>query len=281
MISWWQAILLGIVEGVTEFLPISSTGHLTVVEKLLGLGVADPSVTAFTAIIQIGAMVAAIIYFWSDIVRFATGWFAGLLHRDRRDDPAYRMGWAIIVGFVITAGIAFVLKDIVEGPLRSLWAVVAGLLGWSVVMFLADRLGRATRDETSITWKDGAILGVVQAIALVPGVSRSGATIAGGLLRGIDRVSATRMSFFLGIPTLIASGLFEAASQFHNISAPGGAGWVATGVGTVVSGVVAYASIAWLLKFVAHNDFTAFIIYRVGLAVAIAVLLLTGTVAAV
>lgn len=281
MIQWWQAILLGIVEGVTEFLPISSTGHLTLVEKLLGLGVAEPSVTAFTAIIQVGAMVAAIIYFWADIVRFATAWFGGLFHRDRRDHPDYRMGWAIILGFAATAVIALVGKDLVEGPLRSLWAVVAGLLGWSAVMFIADRVGKASRDEGSITWKDGVILGLIQAIALIPGVSRSGATIAGGLLRGIDRVSATRMSFFLGIPTLIASGVFEAASQFHNIAAPGGAGWVATGLGTVVSGVVAYASIAWLLRFVAHNDFTAFIIYRVGLAIAIIVLLLTGTIAPV
>jgi undecaprenyl-diphosphatase len=281
MISWWQAILLGIVEGVTEFLPISSTGHLTVTEKLLGFGLADPSVTAFTAIIQVGAMVAAIIYFWSDIVRFATAWFAGLFHADRRDHPDYRMGWAIIVGFAVTGVLAVLLRHLVEGPLRSLWAVVAGLLIWSVVMFIADRVAKATRDEASITWVDGAILGLLQVISLVPGVSRSGATISGGLFRGIDRVSATRMSFFLGIPTLVASGTFEAISAASEISAPGGAGWLATGIGTLVSGVVAYASIAWLLKFVAHNDFTAFIIYRVGLAVAIIVLLLTGTVAAV
>jgi undecaprenyl-diphosphatase len=281
MISWWQAILLGIVEGVTEFLPISSTGHLTLVEKLLGFGLADPSVTAFTAIIQVGAMVAAIVYFWSDIVRFATAWFAGLFHSDRRDHPDYRMGWAIIVGFAVTGVMAVLLRHLVEGPLRSLWAVVAGLLIWSVVMFIADRIGKATRDEHSITWVDGAILGLLQVISLVPGVSRSGATISGGLFRGIDRVSATRMSFFLGIPTLVASGAFEAISAASEITAPGGAGWLATGIGTLVSGVVAYASIAWLLKFVAHNDFTAFIIYRVGLAVAIIVLLLTGTVAAV
>lgn len=279
MIEWWQAILLGIVEGVTEFLPISSTGHLTLVEKLLGFSIADPSVTAFTAIIQVGAMVASIIYFWSDIVRFATAWFAGLFHAERRSDPDYKMGWAIIAGFAITAVLALALKDLVEGPLRSLWAVVFGLLGWSIVMFIADRLAKSTRGEGSITVKDGAILGIVQAVALIPGVSRSGATISGGLLLGIDRVSATRMSFFLGIPTLIASGVFEAASQFHNIA--GGAGWVATGLGTLVSGVVAYVSIAWLLKFVAHNDFTAFIVYRVVLAAVIAVLLLTGTIAAV
>lgn len=279
MIAWWQAVLLGIVEGVTEFLPISSTGHLTIVEKLLGLGVADPSVTAFTAIIQVGAMIAALIYFWHDIVRFASAWFAGLFHADRRDDPDYRIGWAIIVGCAVTGVVAFAAKDLVEGPLRSLWAVVAGLLVWSVVMFIADRVAKYDRGEGSITIRDGVILGLVQTLALVPGVSRSGATISVGLLRGIDRPSATRMSFFLGIPTLIASGGFEAASQFHAIS--GGAGWTATGIGTVVSGIVAYASIAWLLKFVQHNDFTAFVIYRVGLAIAIAVLLLTGTIAAV
>ena len=281
MIEWWHAILLGIIEGVTEFLPISSTGHLTVAEKLLGFEIADPSVTAFTAIIQIGAMVASIIYFWGDIVRFATAWFRGLAKPEAREDPDYRMGCAIIVGYVITAAIAVLLKDLIEGPLRSLWAVVAGLLGWSVVMFLADRLGKAVRDEHSITWRDGALLGLIQAVSLVPGVSRSGATISGGLFRGLDRVSATRMSFFLGIPTLIASGAFQAVTEASNIGAPGGVGWMATILATIVSGVVAYASIAWLLKFVASNDFTAFIIYRVALALVISALLLTNTIPAV
>ncbi len=281
MIDWWHAVLLGIIEGVTEFLPISSTGHLTVTEKLLGLDIADPSLTAFTAIIQVGAMIASIIYFWSDIVRFATAWFRGLADRTHRDDPDYRMGWAIITGFVITAAIAVVFKDLVEGPLRSLWAVVAGLLVWSLVMFLADRLPKVTRDEHSITWRDGAILGLIQSLSLVPGVSRSGATISTGLFLGLDRVSATRMSFFVGIPTLIASGAFQAVTQAENIGAAGGVGWGATAVGTIVSGVVAYASIAWLLRFVVKNDFTAFIIYRVALALAIMVLLLTGVVPAV
>lgn len=281
MIEWWHAVLLGIIEGVTEFLPISSTGHLTVTEKLLGLDIADPSLTAFTAIIQVGAMIASIIYFWSDIVRFATAWFRGLADRTHRDDPDYRMGWAIITGFVITAAIAVVFKDLVEGPLRSLWAVVAGLLVWSLVMFLADRLPKVTRDEHSITWRDGAILGLIQSLSLVPGVSRSGATISTGLFLGLDRVSATRMSFFVGIPTLIASGAFQAVTQAENIGAAGGVGWGATAVGTIVSGVVAYASIAWLLRFVVKNDFTAFIIYRVALALVIMVLLLTGVVPAV
>lgn len=281
MIDWWQAILFGIVEGVTEFLPISSTGHLTITEGLLGYNVADPSVTAFTAIIQVGAMVASIIYFWSDIARFATAWFRGLAKAEHRDDPDYKMGWAIIVGFLITGVVAFLLKDLVEGPLRNLWAVVIGLIGWSIVMFAADRLAKVVRDEHSVTWKDGALIGLVQVASLVPGVSRSGATISTGLFRGLDRVAATRMSFFIGIPTLVASGGFQAISAADAIGTAGGVGWLATAIGTVVSGIVAYFSIAWLLKFVSRNDFTGFIVYRVLLGLVLAGLLLSGVIPAV
>ena len=252
MIEWWHAILLGIVKGLTEFLPISSTGHQTLVEGILGFDVADPSVTAFTAIIQVGAMVAAIIYFWSDIVRFATAWFRGLRSAEHREDPDYRMGWAIIVGFAITAAIALLLKDLIEGPLRSLWAVAAGLLGWSVVMFVADRLAKVVRDEHSITWRDGAILGLVQAISLVPGVSRSARPSPEDCSAASTGVSATRMSFFLGVPTLVASGAFQAsprpATSGRPVAsagqrrrwAPWSPGWWPT------------PSIAWLLKFVSR-----------------------------
>lgn len=280
MLEWWQAVILGIVEGVTEFLPISSTGHLTVTEQLMGLHINDPSVTAFTAIIQVGAMLAAIVYFRSDIVRIGGAWFAGLAHRDKRGAD-FRMGWAIIVGFLVTAVVGVLLKDVIEGPLRSLWVVVAGLLGWSVVMFVGDRVGTQSRGEDSIAWKDGLILGAVQAIALVPGVSRSGATISGALFMGIDRVTATRMSFFLGIPTLIAAGGFQAVTAASDIAAAGGVGWTATIIGTLVSFVVAYASIAWLLKFVATNDFTAFVWYRVIVGLVIAGLVIGGVVLAV
>ncbi|QLQ17246.1 MAG: undecaprenyl-diphosphate phosphatase [Micropruina sp.] len=277
--SWWEAILLGIVEGVTEFLPISSTGHLTVVEKLLGHTVDDPSITAFTAIIQVGAMIASIVYFWRDIVAMATAWFRGLFHAAARSDKDYRLGWAVIAGFIPTAVVALALQRFIEGPLRSLWAVVLGLVVWSVVMLLGDRLGKQNRGEDSITVKDGVALGLIQSIALVPGVSRSGATISGGMLMGLDRVTATRMSFFLGIPTLIASGLYEAAKEAKNIAA--GAGWMATGIGTAVSFVVAYASIAWLLKYVSRHNFTAFVIYRLALAALIVALLVAGIVTAV
>ena len=277
MLEWWESVLLGIVEGVTEFLPISSTGHLTVVEKLMGLPIDDPSVTAYTAIIQIGAMIASIVYFWSDIVRIATAWFAGLADKARRG-PDFHLGWAVIAGFSVTAVVALLLKDLIEGPLRSLWFIVGGLILWSVAMFVGDRVGKQQRGEDSITWKDGVILGLIQCLSLVPGVSRSGATITGGLFLGIDRVTATRMSFFLGIPTLVAAGTFQAVTSASDIAAPGGIGWVATVLGIVVSFVVAYASIAWLLKFIATNDFTAFVIYRVILGVVIAGLLLTNVI---
>ena len=277
MINWWQSIVLGIVEGITEFLPISSTGHLTVAETLMGVPIDDPSITAYTAIIQVGAMIASIIYFWSDIVRFGGAWFSGLRDVSKRNSD-YRMGWAIIAGFAVTAVIALLGEPLITGPLRSLWAVVIGLVGWSIVMFIGDRVGKQTRGEDSITVKDGLILGALQSLALVPGVSRSGATITTGLLLGLDRVSATRMSFFLGIPTLVASGLYQAVKEAKHIA--DGVGWASTMVGTVVSGVVAYVSIAWLLRYVSKNNFTWFIVYRLALAAVIIVLLLTQTISA-
>ena len=148
-------------------------------------------------------------------------------------------------------------------------------------MFLGDRMGKQTRGEDSITWKDGLVLGLIQCLSLVPGVSRSGATITGALFLGIDRVTATRMSFFLGIPTLVAAGTFQAVTSASDIAAPGGIGWVATIIGIVVSFVVAYVSIAWLLKFVATNDFTAFVVYRVVVGLIIGGLLIAGVISPV
>jgi undecaprenyl-diphosphatase len=278
MLEWWQSIILGIVEGVTEFLPVSSTGHLTVTEKLMGMTIDDPTVTAYTAIIQVGAMAAAIVYFWGDIVRITVAWFAGLRSAEAREKPDYQMGWAVIAGFVITAVVALALEDLVEGPFRSLWFVVGGLLAWSVVMFAGDRWGSQRRGEASITWKDGALLGLIQVISLVPGVSRSGATISGALLMGIDRVTATRMSFFLGIPTLVAAGGLQVVQEASAIGGAGGVGWTATIIGIAVSFVVAYASIAWLLKWISTNDFTVFVVYRIALGLVVAGLLVAGTI---
>ncbi|GAA1391253.1 undecaprenyl-diphosphate phosphatase [Luteococcus peritonei] len=269
--TWWQSIILGIVEGVTEFLPVSSTGHLTIVEKLMGMPIEDPGVTAYTAIIQIGAILAAVIYFWGDIVRIVKAWFAGLRNESKRDSD-YNMGWAVIVGTVITAGIALLGENLITGALRSMWVVATGLIVWSIAMFAADRYS-ATLDSSkqrsldSITWKDGALLGLVQCISLAPGVSRSGATIVGGLFSGLDRLAATKLSFYLGIPALTAAGLYQAATEASNVSHT--IGWGVVAIGTVVSFFVAYASIAWLLKFVASNTFTSFVVYRVLLGLAI------------
>lgn len=274
-----HAIILGIIEGLTEYLPVSSTGHLTIVEKLLGYRIDDPGITAFTAIIQIGSIAAAIVFFRHDIVRIITGWVRGLLDKTKRDSPDYRLGWGVIIGSVPIAVIGLLLKHEIETVLRSLWFVVFGLLLWSAVMWWADRHARQNRDESKVTWKDTLTIGIVQCLALVPGVSRSGATIATGLFRGLDRVTATRLSFFLGIPALVAAGALESVTKASDISL--GIGWGPTLVATVVAFIVGYVAIAWLLRFVARHDFSAFIWYRVALGVVIAVLLVTGTIGAV
>lgn len=273
-----DAILLGIVEGITEFLPISSTGHLTIAEKLMGYQIDAPEITAFTAVIQVGAIAAAILFFWSDIIRVAAAWFRGLFDRQARG-AEYKFGWSVLIGSVpiIIAALAF--KDEVETVFRSLWFVVAGLLGWSVVLWIADRKGTETKQEKDVTWKDTLIIGLTQCIALIPGVSRSGATISAGLLRGLDRVTATRLSFFLGIPALVAAGVYQSIEHVDDISA--GVGWGPTIVAIVTSFVVGYVAIAWLIKFVSQHNFSLFIWYRVALGGIIAALLLSGAITAV
>lgn len=276
--NFLHALLLGIVEGITEFLPVSSTGHLTIVEKLLGLQVDDAGVTAFTAIIQVGAILAVIIFFRSDIVQLATAWIRGLRDREARTDPEYRMAWYVILGSVPIGIIGFLAKDVVSGSLRNLWVVVASLVGWSAVMWAAERVGRQDRHEDQTTLKDALIIGTMQCVALVPGVSRSGATISAGLFRGLDRVAATRLSFFLSIPALTAAGAYEAVSQAGAISTS--VGWLPTLFATAVSMVVAYASIAWLLRLVSRHSLVIFIGYRIGLAVLVAGLLIGGVISA-
>ena len=276
--NFWQALLLGVVEGITEFLPVSSTGHLTIVEKLLGLSVDDRGVTAFTAVIQVGAILGSIVYFRADIIRLAVAWFRGLASREARQERDYTMAWLVIAGSIPIGVVGLLARDLITGPLRSLWFVVAGLVVWSVVMVLAERLGRQDRGEESLTLKDSLVVGVVQCLSLVPGVSRSGATISAGLLRGLDRVSATRLAFFLAIPALTAAGVFEAVGSADDIASS--VGWGPTVVATVVSLVVALAAIAWLLRLVARFPITVFVAYRLALAVVVAVLLLTGVVGA-
>jgi len=273
-----QAIILGIVEGVTEFLPVSSTGHLTIAEKLLGLRVDDAGVTAFTAIIQVGAILAVVLYFRRDIARLAMAWFRGLRGREAKLDPDYRFAWYVIAGSVPIGIVGFAAKDLVAGGLRNLWIVVIALLGWSIVMALAERVGRQLRTERDVTLRDALAIGFMQCVALIPGVSRSGATISAGLFRNLDRVAATRLSFFLAIPALTAAGAYEGLTQASAISSS--VGWVPTILATAVSFAVAYAAIAWLLRLVARHSITVFIGYRIGVAVCVAGLLLSGVITA-
>jgi undecaprenyl-diphosphatase len=274
----WQAIILGIVEGVTEFLPISSTGHLTIVEKLMGFNIDDPALTAFTAIIQVGAVLATLIYFRADIVRIVMAWVRGIFHASERNNLDYRMGWAVIIGTIPIAIIGVVFKHQIETGLRSLWFVAIALLAWSGVMWLADRTATQKRHEEQTTWKDTLIIGLVQCLALIPGVSRSGATMSAGLFRGFDRVAVTRLSFFLAIPALLAAGALEAVTQAKNIS--NGVGWGPTLLATAITFIVAYAAIAWLLKYIARHSYAIFIWYRIVVGLILVILLATGTLAA-
>jgi undecaprenyl-diphosphatase len=260
-VELWKAIILGIVEGITEFLPVSSTGHLTIVEKLLDLRVDNKDVTAYTAIIQVGAILASIIYFWRDIVRIVGAFFRGVFSPAVRQTDDWRLSLAVIIGSIPVAVVGLAAKPLIEGGLRSLWVVGIALIVWCAVIVFAERAATQSRSEKSVTVKDGLIIGLVQCFSLIPGVSRSGATISAGLLRDLDRVTATRLSFFLGIPALTAAGTLEAISAKDDIT--NGVGWVATGVGTLVSFVVAYASIAWLLRYVAHHTLVSFVWYRV------------------
>jgi len=260
-----DALVLGVVEGLTEFLPVSSTGHLTIAEGMLGLEVDDPAVTGFTAVIQSGAIAAVLIYFARDLARFARGFLAGIRSAAGRQTEDWTFTLAVVLGSLPIGVVGLLFRDVIKGPvLRSLTTVGIALIAWSAVMVLAERRATQERGEAQVTIADGLVIGLAQCIALVPGVSRSGATIAAGLLRGIDRVTATRMSFFLAIPALTAAGALELPSA---LSANVGTGPVV--VGTVVSFVVAYASIAFLLKFVASNSIVAFVPYRVALGVVV------------
>ena len=273
--DYLDAVILGIVEGLTEFLPVSSTGHLTIAEKALGLDVDDPAVTAYTAVIQMGAIAAVVVYFARDIWRIANAWVRGLYDAQWRGHLDHRMGWYVIVGS-IPVGVAGLLgKDLITGPLRSLWVVGVALIAWSAVMWLAERVATQERGEKQLTLRDAIVVGLVQITSLVPGVSRSGATISAGLFLGLDRVTATRLSFFLSIPALTAAGIYELPDALDGSLAVG-----PIVVGTVVAFAVAFASIAWLLQFVAHHSVAWFVPYRIALGLAILVLLSAGVITA-
>ncbi len=274
----WHAIILGVIEGITEFLPISSTGHLTIAEKILGYSISDSSITAFTAIIQSGAVLATVVYFWKDISRVLMAWVRGLFVNKYRKNSDYKYGWAIIIGSIPIAIVGILFKDEIETVLRSLWFVAIALILWSLVMWWADKKAKQNLHEEDITWRDTLAVGIAQCLALIPGVSRSGATMSAGLLRNFDRVAVTKLSFFLSIPALSAAGILQIISKHSVIGAS--VGWTATIIATLISFVVAYISVAWLLKFVAKHDYSVFIWYRVIVGVLLLIALATNFISA-
>lgn len=254
-----QAVILGVVEGVTEFLPVSSTGHLKLAEGLMNIKVDDDAVVGFTAVIQVGAIAAVFVYFFKDIARFVTAWLRGLTDRRERTNHDYKFTWWVIYSTIPIVIVGLAAKPLIDGPLGSLWVVAFSLIIGSGVMWAAEQMARFKRGEQDVTIKDAMIVGCSQILALLfPGFSRSGATISTALIRDLDRMAATRLSFFLGLPALTGAGLYELKD-----ATGGGVSATALAVGTLVSFVVAYASIAWLLRFVARHSFNAFVIYRI------------------
>ncbi len=265
-----QAVVLGIVEGLTEFLPVSSTGHLLIAERLMGLPTdtqqQKDALIGFTAVIQSGAIAAAILYFARDILIIARSFLGGLVSTTKRGTEDFRFALAVLIGSLPIAFVGLALRDAIKEMDTHLWVVGVGLIAFSAVFVVAERRGRKDRPERALSVKDGFLIGVGQCAALVPGVSRSGATISVGLLRGLDRVAATRLSFLLGIPALLGAGVLGLKDATHNQ-----AGASATVVATIVSFVVAYASIWGLLRFVTTHRITAFVPYRVVLGTAVLV----------
>jgi len=252
-----KAVVLGLIQGLTEFLPISSSAHLRILPELFGWG--DPG-AAFTAVIQIGTELAVLIYFRHDIWRIGNAWVRSLFQPEWRGGVDARMGWYVIVGSLPIVVLGVLLKDLIERDFRNLWIIGTTLIVMGVVLGIADRVGRTDRVIGKITLRDAGLMGLAQALALVPGVSRSGATISMGRLLGFDREAATRFAFLLAIPAVVGAGLFELKEIPNGDNTYG---WGPTIVATVVSFLVGYAAIAWLLHYVSTRSYTPFVVYRI------------------
>jgi undecaprenyl-diphosphatase len=263
-----EAIVLGIVQGLTEFLPISSTAHLRIVPAFFGWE--DPG-AAFTAVVQLGTMLAVLVYFRRELWAIAKGWVAGLRDPAVRGTEESRLGWYLILGTIPIGIFGLAFKDTIEHEFRTLELIGVAMVLFSVVLLEAERRGRRTRSLEDFTLRDGVLIGFAQALALVPGVSRSGATISAGLLLDFDRTTAARYSFLLSVPAVVLSGLFELRHVGDGGSAPAGA----TALATVLAFLVGYASIAWLLRWVANHGIGIFATYRI--VVGVLVLTLAST----
>lgn len=269
----FDAIILGIVQGLTEFLPISSSAHLRIIGEFLPSAV-DPGAT-FTAITQLGTELAVLVYFWKKIVRIIGRWFGSLTGRVPRNDPDARMGWIVIIGTIPIGVLGFLFQDVIRDTFRNLWLVAIVLIVFGLILGAADALGRRTRNEQDLTYPHGLALGLAQSLALIPGVSRSGATTTMGLALGYTRPVAAEVAFLLAVPAVFGSGVYE---LYHSIKDPGSSVFsgAETAVATVIAFVVGLAVIAFLMQYLKRGSFLPFVIYRVVLGIVLIILLSLG-----
>ena len=277
----FEALILGLVQGLTEFLPISSSAHIRIVGEFLD-GAKDPG-ARFTAITQIGTELAVLIFFRKDIVAIVRAWFQEAIMRKDisiEDKPRARMGWLIIFGTVPIVILGYFGSDFIEKDLRSLWLIASVMIIFGVILGIADKYGKSERSLDQLSNKHGLLYGAAQALALVPGVSRSGATIAMGRFLGYSREAALRYSFLLALPAVFGSGFYQLKKAFSSNAEPNVFSIPETLAATAVAFVIGYIVIAWLLKFVATRSFMPFIIYRIVLGSLLLVLLATGVISA-
>ena len=266
-----EALVLGVVQGLTEFLPISSSGHLRIVPALAGWD--DPG-AAFTAVIQLGTMAAVLVYFRADLWRIATAWVHELRVPFARRSTDANLGWFIILGTIPIAIFGFAFRNQIESGARSLYLIGTMLIAFSFVMLAAERFGSRKRELTAMDGRDGVFIGVAQALALIPGVSRSGATISAGLFRNFDREAAARYSFLLSVPAVVLSGLFE----LKDVGGEGSVGFAPTLIATIAAFITGYAAIAWLLRYLAGHSLNIFVAYRIPLGILVLVLAASGAI---
>jgi undecaprenyl-diphosphatase len=274
--SWLQVVVLSVVQGLTEFLPVSSSGHLAIASRIF---FDDDAGASFTAVTQLGTELAVLLYFARDIGRILKAWFNGLFVAAHRTLD-YWMGWYVIIGTIPIGVLGLLFKDEIRTGARNLWLIASALIIFSVVIAAAEYYGKQTRHVEQLTWKDSIIVGLAQCLALVPGVSRSGATISAGLFLGLDRELSARFGFLLAIPAVFASGLFSLPDAFH----PVGEGMSASGprllVATVIAFVIGFAAVAWFLRFLVRHSMYWFVGYRVALGAVVLTLLGAGVVSA-
>jgi undecaprenyl-diphosphatase len=276
-VSWLQALVLGLVQGLTEFLPISSSGHLRIVSEIF---FGDDAGAAFTAVTQLGTEAAVLIYFARDIGHLVATWFRGLRSAQVRTTPDYRIAWLVIIGTIPIGVLGVLFEHQIQTSGRNLWIIGSALIVFGLVLGAAERYGRQRRPLQQLTVTDGVVMGMAQAMALVPGVSRSGGTISAGLFLGLTRSTAVRYSFLLAIPAVIAAGLFQIPDVFA-VGGPGLQPSVAQQVvATLIAAAVGYAAIAWLLRYVERHSVYLFVWYRLVLGTVVLVLLATGTISA-